>query len=90
MRLHLRSGYAIGLRYGRDTSSENPKAVWDRVDGFIGAFRGRWGALTCRELTGLDVKTTEGMKKYLASIHDYACTEHVKYAVSKAIEVMEN
>ena len=80
---------AIGLKYGRDTSSENPKTTWGRVDKFVEAFKDRWGALTCRELTSVDVKTAEGMKKYLASIHDYACTERVKYAVSKAIEVME-
>jgi len=47
------------------------------------------GAVTCRELTGLDVKTAEGMREYLRSVHDYACTERVKFAVKKAIEILE-
>lgn len=80
---------AIGLKYGRSTNQENPQATWNRVDRFIEAFRDRWGAVTCRELTGLDVKTPEGMMEYLRSVHDYACTERVKYAVGKAIEILK-
>jgi len=80
---------AIGLKYGRESNEENPQATWKRVDRFIEAFKERWGAVTCRELTGLDVKTAEGMKEYLRSVHDYACTERVKFAVRKAIEILE-
>ena len=80
---------AIGLKYGRKSSEENPQATWKRVDKFIAAFKDRWGATTCRELTGLDVKTAEGMREYLQSVHDYACTERVKFAIKKAIEILE-
>jgi hypothetical protein len=45
-------------------------------------------AFTCLELTGLDVKMADGMKEYLQHIHDYTCTERVKYAVGKAIELL--
>ncbi len=58
------------------------------MDKFIEAFKNRWGAVTCRELTGLDVKTEEGMREYLRSVHDYACAERVKFAVEKAIELL--
>jgi C_GCAxxG_C_C family probable redox protein len=80
---------ALGVKYGRNSSEDNPAATWKRVDSFIKDFRDRWGAVTCRELTGLDVKTAEGMKKYLESVHDYACTERVKYAVEKAVELFQ-
>ena len=80
---------ALGVKYGRDSSEDNPAATWKRVDSFIKDFKDRWGAVTCRELTGLDVKTAEGMKKYLESVHDYACTERVKYAVGKAVKLLE-
>jgi len=80
---------AIGIKYGRKSSEENPQATWSRVNKFIEAFKERWGAVTCRELTRLDVKTPEGMKEYLKSVHDYACTERVKFAVKKAIELLE-
>ena len=80
---------AIGLKYGRKSNEENPQATWKRVDSFIETFKDRWGAVTCRELTGLDVKTAEGMKEYLRSVHDYACTERVKFAVGKAVEILK-
>jgi C_GCAxxG_C_C family probable redox protein len=83
------SAIAIGLKYGRTSSRESPQVAWKRVDRFIAAFRDRWGAVTCRELTGLDVKTAEGMREYLRSVHDYACTERVKFAVKKAIDILE-
>lgn len=80
---------AIGLKYGRSSSTENPQATWKRVDRFIAAFKDKWGAVTCRELTGLDVKTAEGMGEYLRSVHDFACTERVKFAVKKTMEILE-
>jgi C_GCAxxG_C_C family probable redox protein len=80
---------AIGLKYGRASNEENPQATWKRVDHFIDAFKNKFGAVTCRELTGLDVKTAEGMQEYLRSVHDYTCTERVKFAVGKAIEILE-
>ena len=89
MRLHLRGRHGYKYKIWQKSNEENPQATWKRVDRFISAFKERWGAVTCRELTGLDVKTAEGMKEYLRSIHDYACTERVKFAVRKAIEILE-
>jgi hypothetical protein len=40
-------------------------------------------------MTGLDIKTAEGFREYYRSIHDYACTERVKFAVKKAIELLQ-
>jgi C_GCAxxG_C_C family probable redox protein len=80
---------AIGLKYGRKDSAENPQPTWRRVDELIGAFRDRWGALTCRELTGLDVKAAEGMKQYLKSVYDFACTERVKFSIARTLEILE-
>ncbi len=80
---------AISITHGRKTNNENPQKTWSKVDAFIQAFKQRWGAVTCRELTGLDIKTSEGFKEYYKSVHDYACTERVKFAVKKAIELLE-
>ena len=80
---------AIGIKFGRRNIDENPQAAWSRVNKFIEGFKERWGAVTCRELTHLDVKTPEGMKEYLKSVHDYTCTERVKFAVVKTIELLE-
>jgi C_GCAxxG_C_C family probable redox protein len=80
---------AIGLKYGRASNVENPKIAWSKTDEFIEVFKKKWGAVTCRELTGLDVKTPEGMKKYLQSVHDYACTDRVRFAVRETIAMLE-
>jgi C_GCAxxG_C_C family probable redox protein len=79
---------AIGLKYGRTGNVENPQMAWNKTDEFIEAFRKKWGAVTCRELTGLDVKTPEGMKEYLRSVHDYACTDRVRFAVREAMAIL--
>jgi len=80
---------AISIKYGRKSSAENPQITWSKVDRFIQAFKQRWGAVTCRELTRLDIKTPKGLKEYYKNVHDYACTERVKFAVRKAIELLE-
>ena len=79
---------ALGIKYGRKSNSENPQAVWLKVDELIGLFRKKFGAISCRELTGLDIKTAEGLKEYYRSVHDYACTERVRFAVEKAIGLL--
>ena len=80
---------AIGIKYGRKRNKENPKKTWSKVDKFLKTFKDRRGATNCRELTGLDVKTAEGLKEYYRSVHDYACVERVKFAVEKAIEILQ-
>jgi C_GCAxxG_C_C family probable redox protein len=80
---------AIGIKYGRKSIIESPQATWQRVGKLIETFKERWGAVTCRELTCLDVKTPEGMKEYLKSVHDYSCTERVRFAVEKATVLLE-
>ncbi len=80
---------AIGMKYGRVSNKENPQNTWKRVDRFIEAFKSEFGATTCRELTGLNVKTAEGMKEYLRSVHDFACTKRVRFGVRKTIEILE-
>jgi len=80
---------AIGVKYGRKSNAESPQLTWSKVDEFIKAFKERFGATSCRELTGLDIKTSEGFKKYYESVHDYSCTNRVKFAVQKSIELLQ-
>lgn len=78
----------LGIRYGRRMNNASPQIAWQKADRFIETFKERWGATSCRELTGLDVKTAEGFKEYYRSVHDYACTERIKFTVEKAIELL--
>jgi len=79
---------AIGMKYGRTSSEQNPKPVWDMVDKYVAEFKDRFGALDCRQLTGLNLKTEEGLKGYYAKVHDYACVERMKFAVEKTLEIL--
>jgi len=48
----------------------------------------KFGHLNCRQLTGLDLKTQAGMKEYVTRVHDFECTERLKFAVSSALEIL--
>jgi C_GCAxxG_C_C family probable redox protein len=78
----------IGAKYGRTNPEQSPKPVWDMADKYLAAFRERFGAVNCRELTRLDVKTPEGLKEYFASVHDYECAQRLRFAVEKALELL--
>ncbi|MEM2936888.1 MAG: C-GCAxxG-C-C family protein [Candidatus Bathyarchaeia archaeon] len=80
---------AIGIKHGRTSPEESPQPVWNMVDKYVAEFKDKWGAVTCLELTGLNVKTVEGMREYLRSVHDYACSERIKFAVKKALEILQ-
>lgn len=79
----------IGVKYGRASAEENPQPVWNMVDKYVAEFKDRFGYVNCRQLTGLDLKTKEGLKEYFAKVHDYACAARIRFAVKKAIEILK-
>lgn len=58
------------------------------ADRYVAIFKERFGGVNCRELTQLDIKTTEGLKEYFARVHDNQCAERVRFAVEKALEML--
>jgi len=80
---------AIGIKYGRTSAEENPQPVWDKVDKYVSEFKDKFGYVNCRQLTGLNLKTEDGLKKYFTKVHDYACVAGLKFAVEKAIEILQ-
>ena len=79
---------AIGLKYGRISPEENPQPIWEMADKYVSEFKKRFGAVNCAQLTGLNLKTQEGLKEYFARVHDYACAERLKFAVEKGLEIL--
>ena len=60
------AGYLVlGLKHGRTVPAfgdvEKEKELFDRIRRFVEEFRKRHGAITCRELLGVDVFTREGL-----------------------------
>ena len=79
---------AIGIKYGRNSSDEDPQPIWNMVDKYVAEFKERFGYVNCRELTGLDIKTKEGLKEYFAKVHDYTCADRIRFAVKKGAEIL--
>lgn len=79
---------AIGMRYGRSSAEESPQQVWSMVDKYVADFRDRFGNIDCRQLTGLNLKTKEGLKEYYEKVHDHACAARIEFAVKKAAEIL--
>jgi len=79
---------AIGIKHGRNKTEENPQLAWNLIDEYVNSFKSKFGAVNCRQLTGLDLKTPEGLKEYYARVHDYECTKRLKFAVEKGVEIL--
>jgi len=79
---------AIGMKYGRISAEEEPQRIWNIVDSYVTEFKDRFGYVNCRQLTGLDLKTKEGLKEYYAKVHDYACAERIRFAVKEAVGIL--
>ena len=80
---------AIGIKYGRTNAEQNPQPIWRMVDKYVAEFKDRFGHVNCRQLTGLDLKTKEGLKEYFEKVHDYACAARIRFAVKKALEILQ-
>lgn len=79
---------AVGIKYGRNSREENPQPAWNRIDGYVASFRDKFGGVNCGQLTGLNLKTPEGLKEYFTRVHDQECAKRVKFAVEKAAEIL--
>jgi len=80
---------AIGVKFGRNSPEENPQPVWTMVDKYVAEFRDKFGAVNCRELTGLNMKKEEDLKEYFAKVHDYTCADRIRFAVRKGAEILK-
>ena len=78
----------IGAEYGRNKPEENPEKAWSMGQKLVEAFKKVFEYTTCRELTRVDLRTSEGLQKYFKEIHDSACNERVMFAIEKAIEII--
>jgi C_GCAxxG_C_C family probable redox protein len=78
----------IGVKYGRASPEKSPQPAWNMIDGYLAAFKEKFGAVNCRELTGVDVKTPTGWQKYITEIHDYKCPDRLKFAIEKGTEIL--
>ena len=75
---------ALGVRHGQEMATDPAQArgpLYERVARLANAFREQNGALTCRELTGCDLRTPEGQEQFKArDLHHTLCRKLVASA----------
>ncbi len=79
---------AIGLALGRDDSTQSRDACYRVADEFYVNFGRQFGTCTCRELTGVDLKTPEGSRIHHERIRQDQCIPIVTWATKTAKKVI--
>jgi C_GCAxxG_C_C family probable redox protein len=79
----------LGVRNGQEMATNPVQArgpLYERVATLMNAFRERNGGLTCRDLTGCDLRTPEGQEQYKTrDLHHTLCRK----LVASAVELLE-
>ncbi len=80
---------AISLALGRDRSEESRDPCYPAVDRFYNDFVKTFGSCKCRELTGVDLKTPQGLEAYQSRIHEERCNHIVAWSAERAHQVIQ-
>jgi C_GCAxxG_C_C family probable redox protein len=84
---------ALGLVYGRkDPKDAGAKEkIYGIVDEYLKKFIEKYGTISCRELTGCDMLTPEGLKKIRdEKVHINICAPIVEFAEREALSLINN
>ena len=74
----------FGLKYGRNNPEELRARTYNRVVEFYKQFQKKFGSILCKELSGCDLSTIEGIRKFReGNVHEQRC----RYFVSSALEI---
>ena len=82
---------AVGLAVGRvEASDQNSKELaYEIVEKIFESVRGRLHAVDCRELTGVDFSTKEGVRDGLLKVHDKVCCPLVTFVTQLTIAELQ-
>ncbi len=79
---------ALGLVAGRDSADESIEPVYRAVRQVIAQFEDAYGATTCGELTGCDLATDEGQRRFRETRQCERCADYVGEAARFALEAL--
>lgn len=71
---------AIGLFTGRNKSDESSKKNYAAVQKLVNRFQGKFKTTNCKELTGCDLGTEEGLKKFKENNIMSKCRQYTEEA----------
>jgi C_GCAxxG_C_C family probable redox protein len=83
---------AIGIKFGRNdiNDSKSKDLAYEKVRIFMKEFEDEFNSMICKELTGCDLRTREGIEKYnKENKHSLDCSKYVAFAAKKAFEMIK-
>ncbi len=83
---------AIGLAFGADEpgSSEEKDALYAKVSQFVDGFAASNGALRCRDLLGVNLRSDEGKAEFDArNLKDQRCEPAVRFAAQALVDLFD-
>jgi len=79
---------AISMIYGRTKVEDSRDALNARTQAFIQKFNKKYGTVGCTALTGCDLSTKEGMKKFEKENVHIKCQEFVGEATQLVLKIL--
>ena len=72
----------FGLKYGRSNPYDLRVHTYSRVIKFLKQFQKKFGSIICKELSGCDLSTKEGIRKFRGEkVHEKVCSRYVNGAI---------
>lgn len=79
----------IGVKLGREQPEQSVTEINTLARRLLQGFREQMGSIYCRDLTGMDLSTTEGLQQYRASdVPVRVCLRAVGFAYDKTLELL--
>ncbi len=80
---------AIGLKYGRNSGDDSVDESYSRVQKLMVRFEQQFGSTNCRDLTGCDLLTDEGVRSFYDNNKQDFCRELTENATRLALQLMQ-
>jgi C_GCAxxG_C_C family probable redox protein len=80
---------AISIFYGRGLPDEPIDKSYTPIKKLIEVFENKFGSTNCRQLTGCDLGTEEGRKRYFAANMLERCRGYTEEATRMAMSIIE-
>ncbi|MCX7786599.1 MAG: C-GCAxxG-C-C family protein [Spirochaetes bacterium] len=79
----------LGYRFGRENPNASRVPAYQAADTLVQKFRSKYGAIDCRELTGLDLKRIDNTGEEKQRVHETVCRPIVVQVCQWVREIVE-
>jgi C_GCAxxG_C_C family probable redox protein len=81
----------INSKYGRNSYMDDNGKVYSTVSNLYNNFEKEFGSVFCKELTGCDLSTSQGSKKYEElNIFEEKCVKYVEGVMRSLLELLKD